>query len=131
MNLKDALNHSRRANTRESTFRGDAKFVEMSLRYGHALVQSIDPVFKMHKAEIDLCLWLCAKPIERSKIPVIAAIDWYWHVNPVDRTGDSRRQGIGQIDHRGGVLRIEEVLSVEVAVAKMKSELDPALVTVR
>jgi hypothetical protein len=103
----------------KSAFRRDAEIRYNPLRCCGTAPCTFDPICKVDETEIKFCARLEPEVAQRQKIRIVVPIARYWHVQPRDRSVNSRCEAVVHIDHAACIGRLANVLVARIAVAKV------------
>src|ERR1022692_1587337 len=124
MDVKKLAHHVGGLGARDAAFCGNSESADISAGRQHPLLGALDTVGRVHKSEIKLGTGIQFEIAERLEKSVVGAGDRHRHMHVGDRVRDGYYQCVGKVDHLFGVTRLYEMLSIEVAITKMKAELD-------
>src|SRR5262245_13637004 len=99
----------------------NAEIREMAFGRCHPAACAFDAIRVMQQPEVDFLNARTIKPAEWREIGVIVTLARYRHVQIVDRPVKSLRNGVGELDTRAEIARVERVLVILAPVAEVKS----------
>src|SRR5579864_1328006 len=124
MDFEYLSHHARRARAGDATFRRNAEIRDILPRYVHSLPRPGNAIARMDETKVELGVGRQREAAQRCKEGIIRTLDWHRHVNPLDRPLHARNDEIGELNHLRRVARLDEMLAVEIAIAKVEAELD-------